>query len=187
MDYYTADTHFWHRNVIEYCNRPWKTVEEMNSALIKNWNDTVSDEDIIYIIGDFSFGGAGKITSILERLKGYKILIPGNHDHNKNNRLIRFGINEVQFNPAPIEIFGHTINLSHFPYLGYEIDDRIFERQLEDDGNFLLMGHVHEAWKENQRQINVGVDVREYKPVSLPEIVKIIQGIVWKEEGTYVD
>ena len=56
-------------------------------------------------------------------------------------------MDEVLFRPDPIELFGHKINLSHFPYKGYEIDDRVFERQMEDDGNFLLHGHVHEDRK----------------------------------------
>jgi calcineurin-like phosphoesterase family protein len=57
MDYFTADLHFWHKNVIEYCNRPWQDVPSMNEGLINNWNEVVHAGDTVYILGDFSFGG----------------------------------------------------------------------------------------------------------------------------------
>lgn len=188
MDYFTSDLHFWHSGILDYCDRPWNDVYSMNEGLIKNWNDTVHEEDTIYIIGDFSFGGTGKIKSVLNRLIGYKVLILGNHDHgNKNNKWIRFGMDEVVYDTKEITVFDHDVIMNHFPYKGYEIDEREFSWQLEDEGKFLLHGHVHESWKVNKRMINVGVDVNNYKPVALPDIVKSIQAIVWAEEGLYHD
>ena len=56
--FYTADTHFFHANIIKYCNRPYKDPQEMNEAIIANWNAKVPQEGIVYHLGDFSFGGA---------------------------------------------------------------------------------------------------------------------------------
>jgi calcineurin-like phosphoesterase family protein len=76
----TSDLHFFHKNVITYCNRPWNTVEEMNEGMIENWNKVVTNDDIVYILGDFSLSPKA-VELILPRLNGKeKILILGNHD-----------------------------------------------------------------------------------------------------------
>ena len=51
-----SDTHFNHENILKYCNRPFNTIEEMNVALIGNWNSVVKDDDIVYFLGDFALG-----------------------------------------------------------------------------------------------------------------------------------
>lgn len=85
MIYYTSDLHFGHKNIIKYENRPFMNIEEMEYVLIHNWNDKVkSNEDHIYVLGDFAFKGSNlsvdKINNIVEELKGRKHLIIGNHD-----------------------------------------------------------------------------------------------------------
>lgn len=75
-----GDTHFMHRNIIKYCNRPFKDVEEMTETLIKNWNSVVGKNDIVYVVGDFALCGKAKIIEIGNQLNGRKRLILGNHD-----------------------------------------------------------------------------------------------------------
>ena len=96
------------------------------------------------------------------------------------------GMDAVATN-AEFNDFDMQINLSHFPYKGHEIDDRFLEGQLEDDGNFLLHGHVHSEWKTRNKMINVGVDQWNYAPVSYPELLKEIQRINWGELLIEVD
>ena len=78
--WFTSDTHFGHKNILEYEKeaRPFETVEEMNEQLIANWNDTVRPKDIVFHLGDFAFGAIN--VPIADRLNGYKRLVMGNHD-----------------------------------------------------------------------------------------------------------
>ena len=79
MIYFTADTHFGHYNVIRFCDRPFASAEEMDKAMIQNWNDRVTGNDTVYILGDMFFRSTNA-EGILKRLKGKKRLIVGNHD-----------------------------------------------------------------------------------------------------------
>lgn len=76
-----SDLHLDHRNIIKYCNRPFKDVNEMNEILINNWNRVVTDNDRIFCLGDFCLSGKNKIIELGNRLKGRKTLILGNHEH----------------------------------------------------------------------------------------------------------
>ena len=96
--YVTSDTHFNHKNIIKYCNRPFNDVYEMNETLINNWNSVVTPEDIIYHLGDFGFGTKEELQEIFDRLNGYKYLIMGNHD--RKSKIFCFytvGINSINF------------------------------------------------------------------------------------------
>ena len=77
MVYFISDTHFNHKNIIKYCNRPYKSVEEMNKVLIENWNRVVKDADVIYHLGDFALYDEEEL---FNKLNGNIILIRGNHD-----------------------------------------------------------------------------------------------------------
>ena len=81
MIYFTADQHFGHANIIKLCSRPFSDVQEMDEALIENWNRRVTNGDTIYIIGDLLFRNSVPTEEYLQRLKGKKHLILGNHDN----------------------------------------------------------------------------------------------------------
>ena len=82
--FFTSDTHFGHKNIIKYCNRPFSDIDEMNKVLINNWNKVVSEGDIVFHLGDFAFGGFPLWESIRSRLNGSIYLIRGNHDFKQN-------------------------------------------------------------------------------------------------------
>ena len=81
--FFTSDTHWGHLNILKFCNRPWPTVEEMDEALINNWNSVVGEHDIVFHLGDFAFAPNSKWKEILGRLNGIHYLILGNHEINK--------------------------------------------------------------------------------------------------------
>lgn len=200
--WFTSDPHYYHANVIKYCNRPYADVNEMNEGLIKNWNAVVSREDTVICLGDFSMAFRA-VEIITPRLAGSKILVPGNHDFchsfhkksrnpdNQHKWLQKYADNgwlvwreHEQFNIPGVAI----VNLAHLPYTDagdIRLDaiqtgtDKYQKYRPVDDGRVLLCGHVHEKWKTKRTaagtlMINVGVDVWGMSPVSLNEIIKVI-------------
>ena len=78
--FFIGDTHFYHCAIINYCNRPFTSVEEMNETIVKNWNNRVGKHDVVFMLGDFALCGRDRIIELGNRLHGRKTLILGNHD-----------------------------------------------------------------------------------------------------------
>lgn len=78
--FFTSDLHFGHKNILRFDNRPFTSIEEMDEAIIRNWNTKVSDDDLVYVLGDISWHNDETTARIFNSLKGHKILIKGNHD-----------------------------------------------------------------------------------------------------------
>jgi len=187
--YFSSDHHFYHANVIRFCDRPYKDVEEMNEALVKNWNAVVKPEDTVYYLGDFSMA-LRPVELYTKRLNGRKILIAGNHDwcfpgHKKSKTQEKAANVQQKYLTEGwdhilvcdnITIGDEVVSMSHFPWKGDSTDTRFDDWRLEDDGGWLLCGHVHEKWQRKNKMINVGVDVWDYKPVSIETIKGIING-----------
>lgn len=177
--FFTSDTHFHHDNIIRFCNRPFSSVEEMDEVLIKNWNETVGPDDIVFHLGDFAWGGSEVWNSILQRLNGHIHLIIGNHDE-KNLRQGYMKHFESITYQKHIYVEGKSIYLNHYPFLAFGGTYRGL------DATWQLFGHVHS--KEGSTgldisrlgvlfptQYDVGVDNNNYKPVSFEEVKRIIE------------
>lgn len=176
--FFTSDLHFGHSNIIQYCNRPYPDVESMNAALIRNWNEVVRPNDVVYILGDFSLS-VKAMQAAAPLLQGQKILIPGNHDEccstkhkSEQSRRKYRRIYSDHFLVMPEQNTYGDFLLSHLPYDCF--DGRYADYHPIDHGGWLLHGHVHTQWKVRGRQINVGVDVNDYKPVAYDDILAII-------------
>lgn len=176
--FFTSDTHFGHENIIRYCNRPFATTEEMNKALIHNWNKVVKPEDTVFHLGDFAIGGSAVWNDMLSALNGKIYLIKGNHDI-KNLRTGYIDKFEGIYSQLYIDIGGQSIYLNHFPFL-------TFGGVYRDNPVWQLFGHVHSGpgnttGQDNDRlkyllpsQYDVGVDNNNYTPISFREVEKII-------------
>ena len=81
MIYVTADPHFYHENIIKYTNRPFSAFREMNAVMTENWNQSVGDDDEVYILGDLTMREGDVVEQLLENLHGRKYLVRGNHDY----------------------------------------------------------------------------------------------------------
>lgn len=115
--FFTSDQHFFHRNVIDFCNRPFENVEEMNESLIDAWNKVVTKRDTVIQLGDFVFGNYDKWTSILDRLHGDIVFVKGNHDDSKPlKRLVADGyFKEFHEVGKYMKVEGYQLWLSHYP------------------------------------------------------------------------
>ena len=151
-----SDPHFGHKNVIKYANRPFQTVNEMNSQLIKNFNKVVKNEDVVYILGDFSFLNTVSSKEILKSLNGYKFLIKGNHDRKTSTAYRKMGFIDVY--DKPIVLMNYFI-LSHEP-----ID--------ENTGDLInIYGHLHQnGYNDSSNRFCACVEKTDYKPISLNDI-----------------
>jgi calcineurin-like phosphoesterase family protein len=148
----TADQHFHHKNIIKYCNRPFLSAEEMNNFMIKQWNKRVKNGDVVYHLGDFALARAERVQILLTKvLRGYKILITGNHDKSPA-RMKSLGFDEAYKEPI---MYQDKMMLCHWPR--YElgkttrnigVDQTNFAPILmpQVDENVILCGHVHENW-----------------------------------------
>ena len=149
-----SDTHFNHAGIIRFCNRPFKDVDEMTEVLVSNWNNVVSDEDIVYHLGDVYFGSSSKADVILSRLEGKKHLILGNHDHGK----------------CPV-LNKHFETIEMWKQIGYfvlthtPIHPDSWEIKNQDMIN--LYGHTHLLKMPGDNYINVCVENTNYAPVEI--------------------
>lgn len=80
MIYYIADMHFGHKNVLRFDKRPFADTDLMDEVLIHNWNEHVTDDDTVYVLGDAFWKNEENSVKIIQRLNGHKHLIRGNHD-----------------------------------------------------------------------------------------------------------
>ncbi|MBR1517311.1 MAG: metallophosphoesterase [Bacteroidales bacterium] len=173
--FFTSDTHFNHTNIIGFCQRPFKSVDEMNEQIIDNWNKVVGKDDIIFHLGDFCLGGAAEWNKFLDCLNGKIYLIMGNHDLNNIRQSVVDRFEHVAMQMY-IEVDKQRIYLNHYPFLCYE-------GSYEDV--WQLFGHVHTR-KDNTgldadrlrhlypTQYDVGVDNNGFSPISFGQIKRII-------------
>jgi calcineurin-like phosphoesterase family protein len=186
--WFTSDNHFGHTNVIKYCNRPFESVAQMNEEMVERWNWNVAPEDTVYHLGDFSMN-RGNVELWLPKLNGRKILVAGNHDAchpvwaKKPAKIERFtqwyldqGFDEVHLE-LDLNLGGEAVQLCHLPYSVDHYDKpRYMEYRPKRRARWLLCGHVHTAWKQLENQINVGVDVWNFYPVSEAQIIELMKG-----------
>jgi len=167
MIWFTSDTHFNHRNVIKLCNRPFESVEEMDEALIKNWNSCVKENDEIYHLGDFAWQPSPTyLKTLISRLNGRKHLILGNHDKQKLYEHLNMFESIKLYDKISID--GYRVILFHYPIADYEC---MYNKSIH------LYGHVH-----NNRSLMDNLDTSKYyaynvcydanglKPVSFNQI-----------------
>jgi calcineurin-like phosphoesterase family protein len=186
MIFFTSDTHFGHAKVIEYCKRPFSSVAHMDAELIRRWNYRVQAEDTVYHLGDFSLGKREDIRRYRSYLNGRIILIRGNHDRSRT-AMLAAGFEEVH---NSLELTVHTpivdsnqnqpkgetkLFLRHIPAFDPKHPGKKYAPEFlkEPKGQFdyFLCGHVHEHYARKDNIINVGVDVRDFKPRTLWELL----------------
>lgn len=169
MIYFTADTHFGHENVIRFCDRPFSSANEMDEAMIANWNARVKGNDTVYILGDMFFRSTNA-EAVLQRLKGKKRLIVGNHDGSWMTKFdyARYFVSVDNF--LETSDGQHSLTLCHYPLLSWKHARR----------SYMIHGHIHndrtaDFWPliaVRDNVLNAGVDVNGFRPATFDELME---------------
>ena len=154
--FFTSDTHFSDHRVLNIHRRPFATLAEMDGALIAEWNRVVGDDDEVWHLGDFA-RSAQRANELLAALRGRKHLLQGNNDSSAVTALAWSSVHQY----AEITLDGTALVLCHYPFRSWNGQHR---------GALNLRGHSHGRLKPLPRQFDVGVDARNYRPVTLAEL-----------------
>ena len=163
--WFISDSHFSHKNIIDYCNRPFLSIEEMNDTLIYNWNKIVKNNDRVFMLGDFALCGKDKIIEIGQKLNGRKILILGNHDRASLSTYYNAGFEMVSKFPI---IFQDFFILSHEPIEFLPLNTPFVN----------IFGHVHNDMRFptiTSRGACVSVERWNYMPVEFNQLISLIK------------
>jgi calcineurin-like phosphoesterase family protein len=190
--FFWSDPHFFHKNVIRLCNRPFADLTEMHETLIKNYNSVVGPDDVCVWVGDCFFAkNLQSCKGIMDRLNGRKILVRGNHDFSPR-KMLSFGF-EYVLEDLWLKIAGEDVQIKHYPFAPSKKekvlswwrrlwngsrsrnDLRYLERRPEQHGQYLIHGHTHNLNRFRGQQIHVGVDAWNFTPVPLSEIEAYIK------------
>ena len=167
MIFFEADEHYFHQNILVYQKRPFSSIGEMHEELIKRHNEVVSSNDKVYHIGDFALCNTERANSIVQRLNGVHFFIRGSHDNWLKDAPYMMEINYKE----------QHIVLCHYAMLRWPKSHY---------KSFCIVGHSHGKLTsilpdsiEAGLQIDVGVDVWNYYPVSFEQVRKVMD---WKEK-----
>ena len=162
-----SDLHLHHRNIIDYCSRPFADIEEMDATLLERWEQTVEWNDTIVVLGDVALAGAmsSEDTRQLARLPGHKLLVRGNHDFGGGGKPVDTGMGRgwmaIAVESEPPLLFTH-VPLAQVP-----------------TGAVNVHGHTHEEpTAGNLPRINVSVEQTEYRPIELKKIAALATLVV---------
>ncbi|MGN1327083.1 MAG: hypothetical protein ACI4VQ_03290 [Clostridia bacterium] len=185
MIYIISDTHFSHKNIIEYCNRPYADTNIMNKDIVEKWNSIVSPEDVVLHLGDVGFGLVEQLKPLIEGLNGHKILLKGNHDMKRGiNSWTNIGF-DIVYKCKELHLDNflkdiETIYTGNITLYSERFNDIIFShcpRQVED--NILnIHGHIHNVPLDTslynpENHFCASIEMIDYKPIPLSKILEL--------------
>ena len=169
----TSDLHFNHANIIRYCDRPFKDVEDMNRQLIDNWNRRITDDDRVIVTGDLCMGQVSTIPEIIHQLNGTIDLVPGNHDSKpRMEEYIRL-YPRIKINPP---MCYEKFKEYFFVFCHLPISNPDLIEQLQEDNKEIIWvsGHTHDKgpfYNPELNNFNVSIDQTNDHPIQLEELV----------------
>ena len=180
--FFTSDTHFGHGKSFLFEPRGFSSVEEMNEAIIENWNKVVKPNDMVIHLGDTMLTDNEKGIEYFKRLNGQISLVWGNHDSDTRKKLLSALPNVIILGYAHQLKYGKlSIYMSHYPTLTSNYDQKHFSQHV-----LSLHGHTHQKtnWLDpkNPFLYHVGLDSHNNTPVHIDEVITDIRQR-WEEIG----
>lgn len=178
--FFISDFHLFHKNVIKFDGRPFNKrdgtpdVEQMHRTIIDNWNDTVTDNDIVFYLGDLCFGRKEWANSIIFALRGKIHFIMGNHDDYKD--IVSYNRFETVNDYVDLNILNSDIDKNlHFALMHYPI----YSWNRAHHGSYMIHGHCHGNLHHGEsadfyvgrKVIDVGCNLINYTPISYTEVI----------------
>ena len=156
--FFTADTHFGHKGILDMSGRPFASIEEHDEALIAAWNSVVGPRDEVWHLGDFAMGSTPeRCAAVFKRLRGRKCLVRGNHDRKRTLDLPWHEQHEL----VSRKIENQRVVMCHYPMRAWVGAFR---------GSIQLFGHCHGKLPDTAQSCDVGVDRWSYAPTTLEQI-----------------
>ena len=186
--YFTSDHHFFHSNIIKFCNRPWGDIKIHDGALIQNWNKVVPKDGVVIHAGDFVFtGNIDWIKNLVSQLNGSIHLVLGNHDYqNKLDREVFKGIFASVSDMINLIVKDEEESSKHMNFIISHYPMMYWRR-----GYHHLHGHVHSGQRTNPSErvpqhpmrYDIGIDNNDYKPISYFELKEKLNKLKQEEYG----
>lgn len=177
MIYYIADIHFNDKTVFNKCSRPFRNLKDYENEIIRRWNNKVSPDDIVYVLGDIAEDRFFQAIEIIKHLKGHKVLIIGNHDLLILDKIKESGAFEIIEFMLLINDNERKVCLCHYPLMDWVEFNR---------GGYHIYGHIHNKtikqgnayvdiknYFKDKLAYNAGVDVTGFEPVTLNEMIEM--------------
>ncbi|HEX6035392.1 MAG TPA: hypothetical protein VFY83_13185 [Anaerolineales bacterium] len=166
--FFTSDTHFDDQYSIEYFNRPFKSVDEMNTVMVERWNRVVTEEDTVYHLGDFTLEDIRHFTRWASQLQGFIKILPGSHDDPWLKDFVATEKIQVIAPLVSLEFPGIMAGGSPQVIVLCHYSMQVWDRS--NHGSWHLFGHSHGKLKGIGLSFDVGVDCTEFAPLSLETV-----------------
>tara|TARA_R110000868_G_C10973188_1_gene771479 strand:- start:24097 stop:24726 length:630 start_codon:yes stop_codon:yes gene_type:complete len=198
---HTSDWHVGHKNILNFCPRPYKNLDEMHRALIKNYNNNTHESTVGFFYGDMGICSSSVLKDVIDQLQGTKVLILGNHDRGMHS-MYNAGFDVVLYGMT-LKIQDQLMTFSHCPLRGLyredtskmknsggnwhgEFSDKHASFVTPNNGQFHGHGHIHSPNKGfskriEGRQIDLGVDANNYRPVQHSALESFIEKTLMSE------
>jgi calcineurin-like phosphoesterase family protein/2'-5' RNA ligase len=171
--FFIGDLHLDHDNIIDFCNRPFRSVQEMNNVIVSNWNSTIRKRDVVFFLGDMAFRMDNRGTDYWRsKLNGKIYFIRGNHDLSARTRL---------YEKLILKCKGREFLLVHDP-----------KGVPENWNGWIIHGHKHNndtagypLINKEKKTVNVGVELLDFKPLPLEGLLKLVESCEVIHSGAY--
>lgn len=157
-----SDTHFGHKNIIKYCNRPYPDVDLMNYSMLGNYLNVVKPNDIVVFGGDVGFMSEAKINEFLDQMPGYKIQIVGNHDLHRDGKLFNLNFDERHLCMV-VDVVDHDLE--------YQLLFTHYPMTVVPKGCVNVHGHIHQHTLDPWN-INISVEHTNYAPLNMKVVLE---------------